>query len=95
MAKNRSREFATMTDEERSRFALEQGGGTAGGDATAEEAADELELNEPRDPDKMGRHYANPADEVADPEARDGAAAVLDGDRHRRDAPRRNAPDAE
>ena len=45
MTKNDGREFATMTDEERKRFALEHGG------AAPEDAGEELELGDPRDPD--------------------------------------------
>jgi hypothetical protein len=70
MVRNVSREFATMTDEERRRFALERGGDTG-----------ELDLDDPRDPD-MGRQYANPKDEIADPDARDGRAALLDDRAH-------------
>jgi hypothetical protein len=47
MAKNLGREFATMTDEERRQFALEQGQGPGGPDA--EEAADELDIRDPRE----------------------------------------------
>ncbi len=82
MAKNLGREFATMTDEERRRFALENGGTAAG--AEGEAAADELDLGDPRDPDKMGRQYASLKDEVADPDARDGSAALLDDEAHER-----------
>jgi hypothetical protein len=71
MVRNLSREFAAMTDEERRRFALERGGNT-----------EELDLDDPRDPDHMGRQYANPKDEVADPDARDGEAALLDDREH-------------
>lgn len=82
MAKNLGREFATMTDEERRKFALEQGGSAAG--PAGEEAADELDLGDPRDPEAVGRHYASPEDEVADPDARDGEAALLDDAAHER-----------
>ena len=80
--KNLSRKFATITDEERLRFEQEQGR-SAGGDQN-EAAADELELGDPRDEDRMGRHYANLDAEVADPDARDGDAATLDDAAHRR-----------
>ena len=82
MAKNLGREFATMSDDERRRFELKQGG-TAGGEA-GEDAADELDLDDPRDADTTGRTYASPGDEVADPDARDGAAALLDDAAHER-----------
>ena len=78
MAKNLSREFATMSEEERRRFALERGS------ADGEPAADDLDLGDPRDGDQMGRHYASLTDEVADPDARDGEAALLDDEAHRR-----------
>jgi hypothetical protein len=45
-----SRKFATMSDEERLRFAQEQGKSAAGEEN--EEAADELELGDPRDEDR-------------------------------------------
>jgi hypothetical protein len=59
MVRNLSREFATMTDEERRRFALEQGGNT-----------EELDLHDPREPE----HHASPNDEAAGPDARDDRA---------------------
>jgi hypothetical protein len=78
MTKNDGREFATMTDEERKRFALEHGG------AAPEDAGEELELGDPRDPDRMGRHYGSLKEEIADPDARDGTAALLDDEEHER-----------
>jgi len=48
--KNMSRKFATMSDEERLRFAQEQGESAAG--EGNEAAADELELGDPRDEDR-------------------------------------------
>jgi hypothetical protein len=80
--KNLSRKFATMTDEERRRFEQEQGRTAAGDEGEA--AADELEVENPRDADRMGRHYADLDAEVADPDARDGEAATLDDAAHRR-----------
>jgi hypothetical protein len=82
MAKNLGREFATMTDEERRQFALEQGQ-TPGGPA-GEEAADELDIRDPREPDVMGPQYPNLTAEVADSDARDGEAALLDDEAHGR-----------
>ena len=79
MAKNLGREFATMSEDERRRFALERGGTEAGSDS----AADELELGDPRD-DDMGRQYSSLQAEIADPDARDGQAALLDDEAHRR-----------
>ncbi|HKT60705.1 MAG TPA: hypothetical protein VJQ46_11690 [Gemmatimonadales bacterium] len=80
--KNLSRKFATMTDDERRRFEQEQGQ-TAAGDEN-EAAADEVELDDPRNEDQTGRRYANLDAEVADPDARDGEAATLDDAAHRR-----------
>ena len=82
MAKNLGREFATLSDDERRRFELKRSG-TAGGEA-GEDAADELDLDDPRDADTTGRTFASPGDEVADPDARDGAAALLDDTAHER-----------
>jgi hypothetical protein len=78
--KNMSRKFATMTDEERERFAQEQGESAAG--EGNEEAADEVEMGDPRDEDRMGRQYSSLEAEVADPDARDGEAALLDDQSH-------------
>ena len=75
MAKNQSRDFATMSDDERRRFALQEPEGT-------DEAQSELDFDNPRNADHMGKHYATPRDEVADPEARDGGAALLDDVAH-------------
>ena len=82
MPKNLGREFASMTDDERRRFELKQGE-TAGGEGN-EDAADEHALEDPREDDAMGRTYASPGDEVADPDARDGEAALLDDTAHER-----------
>jgi hypothetical protein len=80
MAKNLSREFATMSEDERRRFALERGGT----DGETDTAADELELGDPRDDDHMGRQYSSLQAEIADPDARDGQAALLDDKAHQR-----------
>ena len=77
MAKNLSRKFATMSEDERTRFELEESEGT-------NDRPVELDFEEPRDPERMGTHYANPRDETADPEHRDGMAALLDDDAHER-----------
>jgi len=82
MARNLGREFATMTDEERRRFELKQR--ATGGEMPEEEAADELDMEDPRDREPMGSRYATPSDEVADPDARDGEAALLDDQAHAR-----------
>ena len=77
MAKNLGRKYATMSEDERRRFALEEGEGSADHPA-------ELAFDEPRDEDHMGRHYASASDETADPENRDGIAAQLDVEEHQR-----------
>jgi hypothetical protein len=75
MAKNLGREFATMSDDERRKFALQEEEGSR-------ELPAELAFDNPRDEEHMGRHYATPSDEVADPEHRDGLSAELDEDQH-------------
>jgi hypothetical protein len=82
MAKNLGREFATMTDEERRQFALEQGQEPGG--PAAEEAADELDIRDPRASDAIGPQYPSLTAEVADPDTRDGEAAPLDDEAHER-----------
>ena len=77
MAKNLSREFATMSDDERRRFALQEEEGT-------EDHPAELDFQEPRNEDNMGPHYSSLREEVADPEHRDGMSAVLDDEEHQR-----------
>ena len=71
MAKNLGREFATMSDDERRKFALEEEEGSR-------ELPAELAFDNPRDEEHMGRHSANADDENADPENRDGLSARLD-----------------
>jgi hypothetical protein len=77
MAKNLGREFATMSDDERRRFALEEEEGNR-------ELPAELSFDEPRNEDKMGAQYGSLAEEVADPEHRDGMSAQLDDEEHER-----------
>ena len=77
MARNLSRKFATMSEDDRSRFELEESEGTKDRPA-------ELDFEEPRDADRMGAHYADPKEEVADPGHRDGMAALLDDAAHQR-----------
>ncbi len=81
MAKNLSREFATMSEDERRRFALEAEEGTQGHTA-------ELDFEDPRNEDNMGPHYSSLSQEVADPEHRDGMSAVLDDKEHQRNVRR-------
>lgn len=76
MAKNLSRKFATMSEDERTRFEMEESEGT-------KDRPVELDFEEPRDPER-GAHYANPRDETADPGHRDGMAALLDDEAHER-----------
>jgi hypothetical protein len=77
MAKNLGRKYATMSEDERRRFALEEDEGTR-------ELPPELTLEEPRDEDRMGQHFASPREEFADPEHRDGMSALLDDEQHER-----------
>jgi hypothetical protein len=77
MAKNLSREFATMSEDERRRFALEAEEGTDGQPA-------ELAFEDPRKEENMGPQYSSLPQEVADPEHRDGMSALLDDELHQR-----------
>jgi hypothetical protein len=77
MAKNLSRKYATMSEEERLRFAQEESEGTDDGPT-------ELDFEEPRDRANMGPGFASLKEEVADPEHRDGLAAMLDDEAHER-----------
>jgi hypothetical protein len=75
MAKNLGRKYATMTEDERRQFALEEDEGTR-------ELPPELAFEEPRKSE--GPHYASPREEIADPEHRDGLSAQLDEEQHQR-----------
>jgi hypothetical protein len=75
MTKNLSREFATMSDEERRRFALQEEEGT-------DDQPAELEFENPRNEENMGEHFASLEQEVSDPERRDGVSAELDDEQH-------------
>jgi hypothetical protein len=77
MAKNLGREYATMSEDERRKFALEEEEGSR-------ELPAELEFDEPRIEERMGQHYASPKEEIADPEHRDGMSALLDDEQHQR-----------
>jgi hypothetical protein len=59
-----------MSDDERRDFAREEGG-------AAPEIPDELAFEDPRDPDRMGKRYGSLRAEIADPDSRDGASALL------------------
>lgn len=89
MTKNLSRKFATMSEDDRTRFELQESEGT-------KDRPVELDFEEPRDPERMGAHYADPKEEIADPEHRDGMAAQLDDGAHeqavRKEARKRKAP---
>jgi hypothetical protein len=76
MVKNLGRKFATMSDDERRRFALEEEEGTR-------EHPAELAFDDPRDADNLGPH-SSIREEVADPEHRDGMSALLDDEQHER-----------
>jgi hypothetical protein len=82
MARNLGKTFATMHEDERNRLAGEGGEQDEGG---------ALAFADPRDPDRMGRHFADPSDETANPDARDGTAADLDDAAHDRAVTRRRA----
>ena len=75
MAKNLGRKYGTMSEEERRQFALEEDEGTR-------ELPPEVTLEEPRNEDRMGQHFATPGEEFADPEHRDGMSALLDDQQH-------------
>jgi hypothetical protein len=77
MAKNLGRKFATMSEDERRRFALEEDEGTR-------EHPAELAFDEPRESENMGPQYSSIREEVADPEHRDGMSALLDDEQHAR-----------
>jgi hypothetical protein len=77
MAKNLGRKYATMSDDERRRFALEEEAGSA-------EHPVELSFDEPRNAETMGPQYPTIREEVADPEHRDGMSALLDDEQHER-----------
>ena len=75
MAKNLGRKFATVSEDDRRRFALEEEEGSS-------EHPSELVFDEPRDEDNMGAQYSSIREEVADPEHRDGLSAQLDDKQH-------------
>lgn len=75
MGENLSRRFATMSEEERRRFALEQEQVGTPADAGAVEAAEELDFREPRRDHERTK---------ADLEDRDGTGALVDEEEHAR-----------
>jgi hypothetical protein len=92
MAKNLGRKFATMSEDERRRFALEKDEGTS-------EHPTELSFDGAEDRDSAGQQFSSIREEVADPEHRDGLSALLDDEQHSRAvqkaARRRNKPEAD
>jgi hypothetical protein len=92
MAKNLSREFATMSEEQRRRFAQEESEGT-------DDRPTELDFEEPRDGSNMGPGFSSLKQEIANPENRDGAAALLDDEAHdeavRKQTRKRQTPDSD
>jgi hypothetical protein len=81
MAKNLSRKYATMTEDERHRFRVEEGeGGT--------DRPNDLDFEEPREAE--GPQFASLKEEFADPGHRDGLSAVLDDEAHKRAVGRHN-----
>jgi len=75
MAKNLSREYATMSDDDRNRFRVEESEGSEG-------RPEDLDFEEPRE--KEGPQFSSIKAEFADPEHRDGLGATLDDEAHRK-----------
>jgi hypothetical protein len=64
-----------MSEEERLRFAQEESEGT-------DDRPTELDFDEPRDSNNMGPGFSSVKQEIANPENRDGTAALLDDEAH-------------
>jgi hypothetical protein len=77
MAKNLGRKYATMSEDERRQFAMEEESGD-------QESPSSLAFDDPRDEDHMGEHFGSLREEIADPEHRDGLSADLDDEEHER-----------
>lgn len=75
MAKNLSREYATMSEDDRNRFRVEESEGV-------KDQPEDLDFEEPRE--KEGPQFASVKAEFADPEHRDGLGAALDDEAHRK-----------
>jgi hypothetical protein len=75
MAKNLSRKYATMNEDERNRFRVEESEGVDG-------LPKDLYFDEPRE--QEGPQFASSKAEFEDPEHRDGLGAVLDDEAHRK-----------
>ncbi|HLS47434.1 MAG TPA: hypothetical protein VK012_02885 [Gemmatimonadales bacterium] len=82
MARNISKDYATMDEDERRRFAQLPKEG---------EAPSELDLEEPRDESAQGHSQIDQERETADPEHRDGLAAELDDTKHEKRARRKRS----
>jgi hypothetical protein len=80
MARNISKDYATMDEDERRRFAQRLPGG---------DAPSELDFTEPRDEENQGHSQVAQEEESEDPEHRDGSAAQLDDAAHDRKVRRR------
>ncbi|HET8648680.1 MAG TPA: type 1 glutamine amidotransferase domain-containing protein [Gemmatimonadales bacterium] len=78
MAKNRGKEYATMSEDERDALAGEPA------PPDGERGEVDIPADGPREADRMGRHYGNIEQEYADPDNRDGQAAELDMAEHER-----------
>lgn len=81
MARNISKDYATMDDDERRRFAQRAPGG---------DGPDELDFIEPRDEDNQGHSQVAQEEEKVDPEHRDGLATQLDEASHDKRVRRRS-----
>ncbi|HEX6645322.1 MAG TPA: hypothetical protein VF037_11635 [Gemmatimonadales bacterium] len=81
MARNISKDYATMDEDERRRFAQRM----PAGDAPAE-----LDFTEPRDEENQGHSQVAREEESDDPEHRDGVATQLDDAAHERRARRKD-----
>jgi hypothetical protein len=75
MARNLSRKYATMSEDERHRFRVEESEGV-------KDRPDDLDFEEPRESE--GAQFSSLKEEFADPEHRDGLSAVLDDEAHKR-----------
>jgi hypothetical protein len=73
MAKNLGRKYATMSEDERRQFALQEDEGN-------EELASELDFEEPRQ--QEGPQFSSLGEEIRDPEHRDGLGSQLDDAQH-------------
>jgi hypothetical protein len=75
MAKNLSRKYATMSEDDRNRFRVEE-------DEGVKDRPNDLDFEEPRE--KEGPQFPSMKAEFGDPEHRDGLSADLNDEAHRR-----------